>query len=84
MATTEENPGGLAILEVPALTWAIFEAAGPFPDTLQNVWGRIYSEWFPSAIYELAMGPEMLWNESKDTSSPNYRSEIWIPVIKKG
>ncbi|QAY67541.1 AraC family transcriptional regulator [Paenibacillus protaetiae] len=83
VATTEENTGKFAILEVPALTWAIFEAAGPFPDTLQNVWGRIYSEWFPSASYELGVGPEILWNESKDVSSPHYRSEIWIPVIKK-
>ena len=35
--------------QVAASTWAIFEAVGPFPDALQNVWGRIYSEWFPSS-----------------------------------
>ncbi|TKJ05718.1 AraC family transcriptional regulator, partial [Bacillus cereus] len=33
--------------------------------------------------YELAEGPEILWNESKDVSSPNFRSEIWVPVLKK-
>ena len=82
VATTLECPVNWAKLEVPALTWAVFEAVGPFPDTLQNVWGRIYSEWFPSSSYELAMGPEMLWNESHDVSSPNFRSEIWIPVKK--
>ncbi|WEK54178.1 MAG: AraC family transcriptional regulator [Candidatus Cohnella colombiensis] len=82
-ATTKECPEHLVKLEVPTLTWAVFEAVGPFPDTLQNVWGRIYSEWFPSASYELAMGPEILWNESKDVSSPHFRSEIWIPVTKK-
>ncbi|PFR19688.1 AraC family transcriptional regulator [Bacillus cereus] len=59
------------------------EAVGPFPETLQNVWGRIYSEWFPSSNYELAEGPEILWNEQKDISSPNFKSEIWIPVLKK-
>ncbi|HHT7188108.1 TPA: GyrI-like domain-containing protein [Bacillus cereus] len=69
--------------EVAASTWAIFEAVGPFPDALQNVWGRIYFEWFPSSNYELAEGPEILWNEQKDVSSPNFRSEIWIPVLKK-
>ncbi|OZQ62410.1 AraC family transcriptional regulator [Paenibacillus sp. VTT E-133280] len=82
-ATSEECPENFAKLEVPALTWAVFEAVGPFPDTLQNVWGRIYSEWFPSASYEVARGPEILWNEGKDVSSPNFRSEIWIPVTKK-
>ncbi|WP_123042492.1 AraC family transcriptional regulator [Cohnella candidum] len=82
-ATTEECPVDLARLEVAASTWAVFEAVGPFPDTLQNVWGRIYSEWFPSANYESAPGPEMLWNETKDLQSPTFRSEIWIPVIRK-
>lgn len=82
-ATTKECPDHFQIIEVAALTWAVFEAVGPFPDTLQNVWGRIYSEWFPSANFEAVMGPEMLWNESKDVSSPTFRSEIWIPVRKK-
>lgn len=82
-ATTKEAPDGMAVLEVPALTWAVFEAVGPFPETLQNVWGRIYAEWFPSSAYEATEGPEILWNESKDTTSPNFRSEIWIPVVKK-
>ncbi|TVY10740.1 AraC family transcriptional regulator [Paenibacillus cremeus] len=82
-ATTQACPEHLAQLEVAAGTWAVFEAIGPFPDTLQNVWGRIYSEWFPSASYELAKGPEMLWNESKDVTPSTFRSEIWIPVIKK-
>ncbi|HIE8455210.1 TPA: AraC family transcriptional regulator [Bacillus cereus] len=83
VATTKDCPEQFAQLEVAASTWAIFEAVGPFPETLQNVWGRIYSEWFPSSNYELAEGPEILWNEQKDISSPNFKSEIWIPVLKK-
>lgn len=47
------------------------------------MWGRIYSEWFPSSNYELAKGPEIFWNEQKDTPSSNFKSEIWIPVLKK-
>ncbi|MEV5109662.1 AraC family transcriptional regulator [Bacillus sp. LBA3-1-1.1] len=83
VATTKTCPKQFKQLEVAASTWAIFEAIGPFPDALQNVWGRIYSEWFPSSNYELAEGPEILWNEQKDISSPNFRSEIWVPVLKK-
>ncbi|MBJ8004562.1 MULTISPECIES: AraC family transcriptional regulator [Bacillus cereus group] len=83
VTTTKDCPEQFKQLEVAASTWAIFEAVGPFPDALQNVWGRIYSEWFPSSNYELAEGPEILWNESKDVSSPNFRSEIWVPVLKK-
>ncbi|TDL78555.1 AraC family transcriptional regulator [Peribacillus frigoritolerans] len=81
-ATTKECPDNLTQLEVPALTWAVFEAIGPFPDKLQEVWGRIYSEWFPSSNYEQLEGPEILWNENKDTASPAFKSEIWIPVLK--
>ncbi|MFJ7939152.1 GyrI-like domain-containing protein [Peribacillus sp. NPDC096622] len=82
-ATTRECPDNLTQLKVDASTWAVFEAVGPFPETLQNVWGRIYSEWFPSSNYEQSEGPEILWNENKDITSPTFRSEIWIPVMKK-
>lgn len=83
VATTKECPDNLSKLEVGASTWAVFEAVGPFPDTLQNVWGRIYSEWFPASNYEQKQGPEILWNENKDVTSQTFKSEIWIPVIKK-
>ena len=82
VATTRDYPNNLTNIEVPALTWGVFEAVGPFPATLQDVWGRIYSEWLPSSIYEVAQGPEILWNEHKDVTSPNFKSEIWIPIVK--
>ncbi|MFB8420475.1 GyrI-like domain-containing protein [Priestia megaterium] len=83
VATTKDCPNHLVQLEVPAGTWAVFEAVGPFPDTLQDVWGRIYSEWFPASTYEQVEGPEILWNEHKNVTSPTFKSEIWIPVLKK-
>jgi AraC family transcriptional regulator len=82
-ATTKNCPDNLSELDVPASTWAVFEAIGPFPDTLQDVWGRIYSEWFPTSNYEQVEGPEILWNEDKDVTSPAFKSEIWIPILKK-
>ncbi|QBG54929.1 AraC family transcriptional regulator [Bacillus amyloliquefaciens] len=82
-ATTKHCPNHLSQLEVPASTWAIFEAIGSFPDALQEVWGRIYSEWFPSSNYEQIEGPEILWNEHKDITSPSFKSEIWVPISKK-
>jgi len=83
VATSSNETADFDVLKIDASTWAIFESIGPFPETLQNVWGRIYSEWFPSSGYEVASGPEILWNESPDTGNPKYRSEIWIPVKKK-
>lgn len=83
VATTSSETTGFDELEIDAGTWAIFESVGPFPETLQNVWGRIYSEWFPASGYETVKGPEILWNESKDTDNPKYRSENWIPIKKR-
>lgn len=82
VATTSEDSGDFSKLEVPATTWAVFESTGPFPNTLQDTWGRIYSEWFPSSNYQAAEGPEILSIKSKDLTSPSVKSEIWIPVVK--
>ena len=83
VATSSAEIADFDVLEIDASAWAVFESIGAFPETLQNVWGRIYSEWFPSSGYEAAEGPEILWNEHPDTENPKYRSEIWIPVKKK-
>jgi len=83
VATSSDKTAEFDVLKVEDSTWAVFESIGPFPETLQNVWGRIYSEWFPSSGYEAAPGPEILWNESPDIGNSKYRSEIWIPVKKK-
>ena len=83
VATSKPIPRRWEVLAVNAGTWAVFKAIGVFPKALQEVWSRIYSEWFPTSDYESVDGPEILWNESKDTSQTNYKSEIWIPVIKK-
>lgn len=83
VATTRTVPEHWSVLPVEASKWAVFTAVGEFPSALQEMWSRIYSEWLPTSGYELSGGPEMLWNESQDTSLPNYKSEIWIPVIKK-
>lgn len=74
---------GYDSLYIKPYTWAVFSVSGKFPDALQDTWARIYSEWLPLSDYELCDGPELLWNESPDTTKADYKSEIWIPVIKK-
>lgn len=70
-------------LSIPASLWAVFTVRGKFPDELQSTWGRIYSEWLMISEYEVGQGPEILWNADEDITSPNFHSEIWIPIIKK-
>ena len=76
-ATSEKCPVGLEVLEIPAQTWAVFQATGEMPDALLTTWERVYTEWFPTSGYELAEAPEFVRGIS-DTSS-----EIWVPVGKR-
>lgn len=80
VATNNLCPTDCEALEIPASTWAVFESIGPAPEAVQNTWARIYAEWFPSSNYQQAEGPELLWFEGKDVTSPTFRSEVWIPV----
>jgi AraC family transcriptional regulator len=81
--TEKDSPKTLCKLEIPSLTWAIFEIIGPMPTAMAEIWGRIFSEWFPTSGYEHAEAPEVEWYSNGDLSSSDYKSEIWIPVIKK-
>lgn len=82
ITTLEQDFGEFDTVEVPAGTWAIFSTDGPFPQALQEMWAKIFSEWLPSSSRELVDGPEISFNG--DFSDPqNVYSEIWIPVKKR-
>ena len=70
------------ILEIPKLTWAVFEGNGDKPSNLiiQDVWRRIYSEWFPSSGFEQAEGPCIEKNFLNNDEQSGYRCEVWIPI----
>ena len=75
---------GFEVIHVPAATWAVFESIGPMPKAMQAVILRIFQEWFPSTGYEHDSKPELEVYFTGDNQNPNYHSQVWIPVIKKG
>lgn len=79
-ASEGQVPEGFDSFEIPASKWAVFEVRGPMPDTMQNAWKQIFSEWFPSSGYEHAGTPELEVYSDEDPFSPECYSEIWIPV----
>jgi len=81
VATTKEDLLGLSSLHVAASTWAIFTVFGN-PACIQDTWGHIYSEWFPSSNYQVVKGPEILFTD-RNANSSNHKGEIWIPVETK-
>ena len=80
-----EIPDEFTILEIPKLTWAVFEGHGAMPDNLiiQDIWKRIYSEWFPSSGFEQVEGPCIEKNFWNDEKHGEYTCEVWIPVRRK-
>lgn len=74
-------PPEFKVLEIPSLTWAIFQVNGDTDEDIHEVWRRIGSEWFPASNYEHADAPEMeRYYGNRDTG---FKCEVWIPVIKK-
>ncbi|WP_105619652.1 AraC family transcriptional regulator [Vallitalea okinawensis] len=80
--TEKDAPKTLCELKIPSLTWAIFEITGPMPTAMAEIWGRIFSEWFPTSGYEHAEAPEVEWYSKGDLTASDYKSEIWIPIVK--
>lgn len=72
-------------LEVPALTWAIFStdecSEEDGTEKIQNIWKRIYPEWFPTTGYEHADGPEFEMYYTLENGK--FIEEVWIPIMKK-
>ncbi|MCM3693632.1 AraC family transcriptional regulator [Neobacillus niacini] len=79
-AHTGKTPESLMELEIPASKWGVFEVHGAMPDAMQKVWKQIISEWFPSSHYKHAGTPDLEVYSNGNPSSPDYYSEIWIPL----
>ena len=75
-------PEGYRINEIPARTWAVFECRGAMPDAIQELWHKICSEFFPTSGYKPTYEMDIEAYTEGDMGSSDYRSEIWVPVIK--
>ncbi|TVP85925.1 MAG: AraC family transcriptional regulator [Acholeplasmataceae bacterium] len=77
------TPDGFERLTIPASTWLVFTAIGAMPDAIQNLWKAIYRQFFPNERFEPLGTYEIEVYTEGDTTSPDYVSEIWIPVKEK-
>ena len=79
-----DTPGEFTVLTVPAATWAVFPTAelsmAEAQREIARLWGRIFTEWFPTSGYELAQAPELELHFR--FGDDLFRNEIWIPVKK--
>lgn len=78
--TTKETVEGLDLIEMPALTWAVFPNEGDFPRALQDIYARIYSEWLPVADVQLVDAPKFSFTRMDKEKDHYAYSEVWLPV----
>lgn len=76
-------PEGFRKNTIPARTWAVFECKGAMPNAMQDMWHKIISEFFPTSGYQPTYEMDIEAYTDGNIGSPDYRSEIWVPVIKK-
>ncbi len=76
-------PEGYRKTVIPARTWIVFECVGAMPNAMQDMWHKITAEFFPTSNFVPTYEMDIEAYTKGDMSNPNYRSEIWIPVIKK-
>lgn len=76
-------PKGFRKNTIPASTWAVFECKGAMPKAMQNMWHKITSEFFPTSGYKPTYEMDIEAYAEGNMNDENYRSEIWIPVVKK-
>lgn len=78
-------PDDFTRLAVPSFMWAIFptdeKGSRTAGQQVQDIWKRLFTEWFPTSGYEHADGPEfeMYWNKGEGI----YKAEVWVPVLKR-
>ncbi|GIG39294.1 AraC family transcriptional regulator [Cellulomonas phragmiteti] len=73
-------PRDLDVIDVPPGSWAVFRAAGPYPQTLQAVWAATATEWFPSHPWRLRPGPEVVAVLDRADDLSTATVELWLPV----
>ena len=76
-------PEGFRRTVIPARTWAVFPCRGAMPGAIQRLWHRVITEYFPSSEYEPTYELDIEAYPDGDMLSPDYYSEIWVPVKKK-
>ena len=76
-------PNGFRKTAISAKTWLVFPCVGAMPNAIQDAWHRIVTEFFPGSEYTPTYEMDIEAYTDGDMGSPDYQSEIWIPIEKK-
>ncbi len=71
-----EKNSKMEIIEIPKSIWIVFKCEGQDEKNINELWSRIYREFFITSSYKQSMDIDF---ELYD----NINTEIWIPVSKE-
>ena len=70
-----ETKHGMKVVEIPKCSWVVFRSEGQDEKDINELWTRIYKEFFITSSYKQCMDIDFELYDDKDT-------EIWIPISK--
>ena len=71
----DKQMSGTEIIKVAKSKWIVFKCKGQKADDINELWSRIYREYFITSEYKQSMNIDFELYDEKDT-------EIWIPICK--
>ena len=74
-------PEGFRVNTIPARTWVVAECTGPMPYAIQQLWRELCTEFFPTSDYTPTYEMAIEAYPDGNMSSPDYKSQIWIPIV---
>jgi len=77
---TTQVPEDLDVIEVPAGTWAVFNAEGDYPAVLQSTWAATATDWFPSNPWQLRPGPSIVSILDRAADFSTASCDLWLPI----
>ena len=66
----------MKVVEIPKCSWVVFKCEGQDEKDINELWTRIYKEFFITTTYKQCMDIDFELYDDKDT-------EIWIPISKE-
>ena len=73
---------GLEVLEVDEAEYAVVELTGKVPECIHAGWKYLMEVFFPEHGYIHSGKPDFEYYFKGDMYSPDYRMELWVPVMK--
>lgn len=73
---------GLKLIEIEAAEYAVVELRGPVPECIHRGWKYAMEVFMPEHGYMHSGSPDFEYYCEGDMSDPDYRMELWIPIVK--